>query len=153
MWSKALDRIDADPEGAITAARTLVETVCKHILTEDGVPYDDDADLPKLYRAVADHLRLSPAQHTEDVVKRILGGAQSVVEGLGTLRNRWSDSHGQGPRAIRPLPRHARLAVNMAGTLAAFLLDTWRDRTATGKQDTDSDVRIDILIDLTTLGG
>ena len=30
VWSKALDRRNADPEGAITIARTLLETVCKH---------------------------------------------------------------------------------------------------------------------------
>lgn len=37
-----------DPEGAITAARTLLETVCKHILDERGVDYEADADLPAL---------------------------------------------------------------------------------------------------------
>src|SRR5438445_7353077 len=36
-WQKALERRAADPSGAITSARTLVETVCKHILDEAGV--------------------------------------------------------------------------------------------------------------------
>jgi hypothetical protein len=36
LWQKALDRRHADPEGAITAARTLLETVCKHILDKAG---------------------------------------------------------------------------------------------------------------------
>ena len=36
-----------DPEGAITAARTLLETVCKHILDETEVDYSKD-DLPTL---------------------------------------------------------------------------------------------------------
>jgi hypothetical protein len=36
MWHKALDRRTDDPDGAITAARTLLETVCKHILDELG---------------------------------------------------------------------------------------------------------------------
>ena len=35
-WQKALDRRVTDPEGAITAARMLLETVCKHILDEAG---------------------------------------------------------------------------------------------------------------------
>ena len=30
-WEKALNRCMGDPEGAITAARMLLETVCKHI--------------------------------------------------------------------------------------------------------------------------
>lgn len=37
-WTKALDRRSADPEGAITSARTLVETVCKHILDDLKIP-------------------------------------------------------------------------------------------------------------------
>ncbi len=40
-WSKALDRRSSDPEGAITMARTLLESVCKHILDESAVPYED----------------------------------------------------------------------------------------------------------------
>ena len=31
-WQKAVQMRQDDPEGAITAARTLLETVCKHIL-------------------------------------------------------------------------------------------------------------------------
>ncbi|MFZ8631725.1 abortive phage resistance protein, partial [Klebsiella quasipneumoniae subsp. similipneumoniae] len=34
VWIKALERRHADPEGAITSARTLLETVCKHILDD-----------------------------------------------------------------------------------------------------------------------
>ncbi|MBB4002600.1 hypothetical protein [Aurantimonas endophytica] len=37
-WAKALDRRTQDPEGAVTAARSLLETVCKRILDEAGVP-------------------------------------------------------------------------------------------------------------------
>src|SRR5208337_1333814 len=33
-WQKALDRRAADPEGAITAARSLLETVCKYVLDD-----------------------------------------------------------------------------------------------------------------------
>lgn len=29
--------------------------------------------------------------------------------------------HGQGKRPVKPLPRHAELAVNMAGSMASFL--------------------------------
>jgi hypothetical protein len=125
---KALERRDADPEGAITAARTLLETVCKTVLDEAQVAYADDADLPKLYRLASELLNMAPSQHTEDVIRRILGGCTSVVEGLGALRNKVSDAHGQGRRKVRPLPRHAHLAVNLAGTMATFIVETWLDR-------------------------
>lgn len=65
VWNRALERRGNDPEGAITLARTLLESVCKHILDERGVQYADGADLPKLYSLVATELNLSPAQHTE----------------------------------------------------------------------------------------
>ena len=50
---------------------------------------------------------------------------RSVVQGLGTLRNRLSDAHGIGMSASRPAPRHAELAVNLAGSMAGFLVATW----------------------------
>lgn len=127
-WTKALDRRASDPEGAITMARTLLESVCKHILDEAGVPYDDSPDINKLYRQTAERLNLAPSQHTEQVFKQILGGCTAVVEGLGSLRNRLSDSHGKGKIAVKPAPRHAELAVNLAGALAMYLLSTWEAR-------------------------
>jgi uncharacterized protein YfkK (UPF0435 family) len=131
VWKKALERRATDPEGAITAARTLLESVCKHILDAKSVQYDDSADLPKLYTLTSKQLNLSPSQHTEQLFKQILGGCQTVVEGLGALRNRHSDAHGKGSTGTRPAPRHAELAVNLAGTMATFLLQTWESKKET----------------------
>lgn len=127
-WSKALERRAADPEGAITSARTLIESVCKHILDSADVAYDDGIDLPKLYKMTAETLNLAPSQHTEAVFKQVLGGCTAVVEGLGSLRNRLSDAHGKGKVGSKPAPRHAELAVNLSGALATYLLATWDAR-------------------------
>jgi len=127
-WKKAIERRTTDPEGAITAARTLLETVCKHILDMTCTPYDDSCELTKLYSSTAKQLNLSPSQHTEQLFRQILGGCQAVVEGLGALRNRHSDAHGKGISGTRPAPRHAELAVNLAGTMATFILQTWEVR-------------------------
>jgi hypothetical protein len=129
VWTKALGRRESDPEGAITVARTLLETVCKRVLDELTVAYDDKDDLPKLYGLTARALNLAPDQHTAEPIKAILGGAMNTVNGIGTLRNRLSDAHGRGGRLpVRPLPRHASLAVNMAGTVAMFILETFLAR-------------------------
>jgi hypothetical protein len=101
-----------------------LESVCKHLLDEMAVVYDDKADLPKLYGLTAASLNLAPSQHTEQVFKQILGGCHSVVEGLGALRNRLSDAHRRGKAGVRPQPRHAQLAVNLAGSMATFLVET-----------------------------
>jgi hypothetical protein len=126
-WQKALDRRAADPEGAITAARTLLESVCKHILDTEGVAYAADADLPKLWALASEQLNLAPQQHQEGVFKAILGNCQSIVNNLGAIRNKIGDAHGQGRRPVKPKPRHAELAVNLAGTMSAFLVATWQE--------------------------
>ena len=127
VWERALERRSDDPEGAITSARTLLETVCKHILDENDVVYDD-ADLPKLYRLTAKELDLAPNLQTEDIFRRIFGGCQSVVEGLGALRNKLSDAHGKGKTPVKPVARHAELAVNLAGAMATFLVATGQEQ-------------------------
>jgi len=128
VWQRALDRRISDPEGAITAARALLETVCKHILDDLSVRYDDTGDLPKLYRLTSESLNIAPSQHTAQVFKQILGGCASVVEGLASLRNRLGDAHGGGRARVRPAPRHAQLAVNLAGSMTSFLVATWEAR-------------------------
>lgn len=127
-WEKAMFRIAPDPEGAITQARSLLESVCKVILDEAEVPYEPSVDLPRLYKMTAKVLNLSPGQHAEQVFKQVLSGCTSVVEGLGSLRNRFSDAHGRGKRAPKPSDRHARLAVNLAGGMSLFLAETWKVR-------------------------
>ncbi|MEX1029977.1 MAG: abortive infection family protein [Paenibacillaceae bacterium] len=127
-WTKALERRELDPEGAITSARTLLESVCKYILDDYGIEYDDKSELPQLYKGVQKCLKLSPDDHTEDIFKQILGGCTSIITGLGAVRNKLSDAHGRSPKMIKPSKRHAQLAVNLAGTMADFLFSTWEFR-------------------------
>jgi hypothetical protein len=125
VWERAQTRRAEDPDGAITLARTLLETVCKHILAGRGVAYDEGDELPRLYRLTAESLQIAPNAATEDSFRRIFGGCTSIVESLGTIRNRIGDAHGRGVDAVRVEPRYARLAVNMSGAMATFLVETW----------------------------
>lgn len=127
-WTMAMERRASEPAGAITLARTLLEDVCKWILDQAGETWQESDDLPVLYRKLAKVLKLAPDDHTEQVFKQILGSCQSVVESLGALRNKLSDAHSAGPKRARPQPRHAELAVNLAGAMATFLVATWEAR-------------------------
>lgn len=127
-WTQALDRQNTDPAGAITLARTLLEDVCKWIIIEAGETYEEKDDLPVLYRKLAKILKLAPDGHTEPVFKQILGSCQSIVESLGSLRNKIGDAHSPGPKKVKPAARHAQLAVNLSGTMATFLVSTWATR-------------------------
>jgi len=125
---KGLERVRTDPEGAITLARTILESTCKFIADKRKIKYDDNTDLSAIYKSIAKELNLSPDQHSEDIFKQILGGCSGIVNGLGMLRNRFGDAHGKGPSKIKPASRHAELAVNLAGTMALFLIETYESK-------------------------
>lgn len=126
-WLTALQRRHQDPAGAITAARSFLEDVCRHVLDERSESHSPKDDLPNLYRRAARALNLGADQHDREDLKQILGGCSSVVQGLAAVRNRMGDAHGSGG-PLRPAPRHAALAVNLAAAMSTFLLATLGER-------------------------
>jgi hypothetical protein len=125
-WHKADERVATDPDGALTSARTLLETVCIHIIeARTHSEYRRDGDLQRLYKTTANLLKLSPDQQTEEMFKAVLGGCTAIANGLAGLRNEFSDSHGRGATDPPLHERHARLGVNAAGTVALFLVESY----------------------------
>jgi len=123
-WRRVQQDAATDPESAITSTRTLIETVCKHILEASGESPPSGGDLNALYRATTKLLSLAPEQHSEQVFKQILGGCNSIVGGLAAVRNAYGDAHGKSHKHVRPSARHAALAVNVGFAMAEFLLAT-----------------------------
>ena len=121
-WQKALERRTSDPEGAITAAKTLLETVCKYIIDETAGAYGDSDDLPDPLRHCREPSEACAKPSTTRRSSRAFSAIVSILVGnLAALRNKLSDSHGQGKRHVKPQARHAELAVNLAGSMATFL--------------------------------
>lgn len=131
IWSKALARRQLDPEGAVTSARTLLESVCKHILTSANQPYKVGTSLPQLYKLAAAQLELAPDEHTAEIFTSLFETCTKLVEGIGNLRNHLSDSHGRGPFGTMPDWRHAELAVNLSAAIATYLAAVWAGRQPT----------------------
>lgn len=128
-WKKAIQRnTKQDYDGAITSARTMLESLFKYILCEINIIHDDNITLPELYKLVTKQLKLSPDDHNEQIFKQILSGIKNTVEGLGSMRNKFGDSHGKSPtKSYKPKERHSELAVNLAGTLALFIYKTYKE--------------------------
>jgi hypothetical protein len=125
LWIKALERSKKDPEGTLTVASSLLDSTIKGLLDELGISYNEKKDdLPTLYKILSKELSLSPDNHTEDIFKQILGGCYSIVIGLGSIRNKISDAHGKGKKSVKPALRHSELAINLAGSMASFLIST-----------------------------
>lgn len=129
IWNKAIERIDNDPEGAITAARSLVESVCKHVLEESG---EQCIDLDNIYRQTSRLLNLAPDQQSEQSFRQLSGACNSIVGSLNEIRNRLGDAHGRGSSDAVPSARHAELAVNVAASLAIFIIRTRSAENTTG---------------------
>ena len=128
FWAKALDRRTTDPDGAVTAASTLLEEVCKHIIEDSGGKWEAKWNVPKLYAEASKVLKLAPSQHQGELFKTILGNCQNVVQSIGSLRNKGGDAHAGGRLRVSFKPRHAALTVNLAGSMALFLIETWHAR-------------------------
>jgi hypothetical protein len=118
-----------DYDGAITNARTLVESICLYILEKSETPYKFDGNLTKLYKEVYKVLKMDPAMYQEDCFKQTLSGIISIVSGLSNLRNVMSDAHGKPEtKHYKPTDRHAILAVNIAKVISEFLYTGWKSR-------------------------
>jgi len=128
IWAKAMSRRQLDPDGAITAAKTLIESVCKHILTKEGVEYPSNPDITKLYHLASKQLNISASQHTDEAVKKVLGNCQAVVGGISHIRNKLGDAHSPEPDEIPAISSEAELLVNLAGTISTFLIQTWESQ-------------------------
>lgn len=121
--------IENAPHMSIGLAKELIETCCKSILEELGQPYDKNWDLPKLMKETTKLLKLTPDDIPNEAraassIKQILGSLSSVVQGIGEVRNEYGSGHGKDGNFRGLQPRHAKLAVGAASTLAVYLLET-----------------------------
>jgi hypothetical protein len=128
--ARALANTTSDAEDAVTAACSLLESVCRSILIELGRPLPAKKDIDGLVRAVQDALNLSPSrkdlpEEIEQDVRQVLGGLTSVAKGVGALRTHGGDAHGRERGFRRIDARIARLAITAASSVALFLIETW----------------------------
>lgn len=131
--SRAMLSLADDPEDAVTAACSMIESVCRSLLVELGLPMPDKKDIDGLIKAVQEPLGLSPGQpnipaEVVQDVRQILGGLTSVAKGVGALRTHAGDAHGREALYPKLDARAARLAINAAGSLSLYLIETWEAR-------------------------
>lgn len=133
---RALASIETDPEDAITAACSTVESVCRSILIEVGEPLPVKKDVQGLFNAVKRPLGLSADRSDlgppiADDVRTILGGLATVIQGIGALRTHAGDAHGRERGYARVDARIGRLSIHSASTVALFLIETWQRKFPT----------------------
>ncbi|MGR3761901.1 abortive infection family protein [Roseobacteraceae bacterium NS-SX3] len=127
---RALENIQRDPEAAVTAASSMIESICRSILIARELPLPKQLDIKSLYRAVREPLGLNPKKEIEssDIesdVRAILSAISNAVQGIGALRSHAGTAHGRERGFRRIDPRIARLSVNSASAVSIFLIETW----------------------------
>lgn len=127
--------IDTDPAHAIGTAKEMIETTCKSILTARGESYSKSADVPELVKRTRKVLKLLPEDVSDsargaDTIRQLLSQLGSIAQNVAELRSLYGTGHGKEGKARGLQPRHARLVVGSAATLATFLLETHENKLA-----------------------
>ena len=128
-FTRAIEGLENKPLESISAACNILESICKVYIEEEKLELPTKQDLRNLWKVVSKDLQFDVNRLQDDDLKKIISGLFSIVDGVSSLRTHGSSAHGQGKRLYIPESRHARLAVNSAHTLAAFVLETWNKRT------------------------
>jgi hypothetical protein len=125
--------VNSDPGLAIGTAKELIETCCKTILNERNVEFSSSLDIPQLVKLTSKELKLTPDDIEDqakaaETIKRLLSNLATITQGIAELRNKYGTGHGKVAKTKGLSPRHAKLAVGAASTLAVFLVETHHAR-------------------------
>ncbi|WP_197206582.1 abortive infection family protein [Cytobacillus firmus] len=127
-FNRCIKNIENDPDQAIASASSTLESICKSILDFLNEEYPKDQSLSSLVSKTFTLLDLSPVDHSDSQIKRILGGLTNAALGIGVLRTGFSSAHGKGSKQYRLNKRHARLIVNSMSTIGLFVLETYYEK-------------------------
>jgi hypothetical protein len=127
--------VSGDYDGVVTNARTFLEIIFLKIIEKVDRDYKYDGHLPKLYKDVSKQLNFDPISQKSESVKQIFSGFISIVNGISSYRNEFSDAHGKSEiNKVILKRRHAQLAINCVMTIGDYFLNLLEDRN-TLKQD------------------
>lgn len=127
-FSRALENVYSGPREAVSAACNILESIFKVYISDEKLEMPRKQDISGVWKVVKEDLGFEPGKLEDDDLKKILSGMFSVVDGIGAFRTHASSAHGQGRKLYNLKPRHAKLAINSAHTLALFVLETWDEK-------------------------
>lgn len=122
-WQSAQAAVYRDPRDAITRASSLIETVCKHVLTAKRVQFPADLSIQGLLKTTLKVFGGTPETQLNEDLRKASSGIMTVIHSLGALRTHEGTAHGRAPGARLPTHVEARLAVNLAGVASTFLME------------------------------
>lgn len=131
--------VHASPALVFDLAKALVDTVCKTILNELGIAYDNNSDTPQLLKETTTKLRLFPSGHespatVSESIRKTVNGLMTTIQGLCELRTREGmASHGREAFSPNLEPLQAMLAASAADTIVSFLWNVHKSYSPTSQ--------------------
>ncbi|MFM9270966.1 abortive infection family protein [Halomonas elongata] len=127
-FTRALSNVQSEPREAVSAACNILESIFKIYIHDEDLEPPQKQDLQNVWKVVRSDLGFNPNLIQDVDLQKILTGMLSVVDGIGAFRTHASSAHGEGRKIYNLKPRHARLAINAAHTMALFILETWDEK-------------------------
>lgn len=124
-FERALDNIATDPYASVTAASSIIESLCKTILESNDAALPNKQTIQNLWRETKNFLSLNPNRLLSDDKNRVVVGLSSIVDGIGAFRTHGGSAHGRGIAPPKVSATEARLAVNASHTLVSYVVETW----------------------------
>lgn len=127
-FDRALKNIESNPPEAVSAACNILESICKVYIEDEGLEMPKKLDLQPVWAVVRADLGFDPKKVEDRDLKEILSGMFAAVNGIAALRSHASSAHSPGRKRYNLEPRHARLAIHSAHTIASFIMETWEKK-------------------------
>jgi hypothetical protein len=91
-FERAANKASNEPREAVSAAANILEAICKHYITEEGLQMPAKQVLGDLWGVVRKDLGFDPGQVADDDLRGILAGLIQVVQGLAAFRTHASSA-------------------------------------------------------------
>jgi hypothetical protein len=129
---EALEEAMPDRPGVVVSfCRTIIETTCKTILTDRGIPVDSAWEAPKLVSESMKYLNLGPRddggvdERLRSGAEQLVRGLNQIIQGIVEIRN----AHGSaahGADAYLPLldSRYAEILARATDAVVGLLFKT-----------------------------
>jgi len=136
------DNIKINTELAIGMGKELLETACKSILKQRSITINKDWSLSQLFRETLKQFDFTPVGAEDPELARrgiaaLLSGVNSIVHGIGDLRNSYGSGHGKDADFKGIKPKYASLFVGLVSQVVILLLETNGEQAELVETDND----------------
>lgn len=126
LLKKALLRTTTDPSGAITAAISAAESVCREALSRLGIPYPSSKQFPKYLVELRRNTNIEELAWVSNVGDKVIKSLSSLVENSYQAAHETGDRHAHGDTAAPLSPLVVDMLVTSACAITVVLAGALR---------------------------